>query len=397
MAALRPAHALPALALAFCATSLGAQTIDASVAALTQAKRQAQLADRRAALFEAQAAAAADEAARARAAEAAVAERIQSAEADIAAAQARIALVEQLRARQRARLAARQGPIVRLAAALQTMARRPPALALVQPGSVADIAHVRALLASELPLVQARTASLRAEVEQGARLREQADAAVATLRAGRARLDAERSALARLETQHSVRSQALTDNAMFEQDRAMALGERARDIVDLMGTLDEQAATRERLADLPGPVLRPPIPGATPTPPPQLVRSPPANLPYRIPVVGKLVTGLGEVSAAGVRARGLTLATAPRAQVVAPASGRIAYAGPFSGYGEIVIIDHGRGWTTLLTNLGGLSVRVGDTVDRGSPIGRSAADHPRVTVELRRNGAPVDITRIANG
>lgn len=385
------------LALAGAASWLGAQTVAASADALADARRQARQADARATAFEARAAQAVHEADRLRAAEAAVALRVQAAEADIAAAQARIALIEQARARQRARLAAQQGPIVRLTAALETMARRPPVLALVQPGSVTDIVHVRALLASRLPLVRARTAALRAEVERGAQLRAQADAAVESLRAGQRRLEQERAKLAKLEAGHRLRAQSLTDAAMFEQDRAMALGEQARDIVDLMGTLDAQAARREALAALPGPVLRPPLPGAAPLPPPLLTRSPPAALPYRLPVMGRLVTGLGEVSSSGVRARGLTIATAPSAQVVAPAAGRVAFAGPFRDYGRIVILDHGRGWTTLLAGLGSLSVKVGDTVDRGSPIGHARASHATVTVELRHDGAPVDITRLANG
>ena len=50
----------------------------------------------------------------------------------ISAAETRVRLIDRLRAAQRARLAERQGPIIRLTAALQTMARRPTALALVE-------------------------------------------------------------------------------------------------------------------------------------------------------------------------------------------------------------------------------------------------------------------------
>jgi septal ring factor EnvC (AmiA/AmiB activator) len=395
---LKPAILALLLLAAFPAARLiGAGPIEASKEALAQARHQASLAATRALRFEEEAKAAAHEAARARAAEAAAAARVQSAEADIAAAEARIGLVEQLRARQRARLAARQAPIVRLTAALQVMARRPPALALVQPGSLADVAHVRALLASALPVIEARTAALRAEVDRGTRLRAEADEAVAARRTARARLERERVALASLAARHRAQSHALTDAAMLEQDRAIALGARARDIVDLMGKLDEQAALGERLAALPGPLPRPAIPGAALPLPPQLVRSAPAALPFRMPVVGRLATGFGEVSESGVRARGLTLLPAPRAQVVAPAAGRIAYAGPFHGYGRIVIIDHQGGWTTLLTGLASLGVRVGDTVDRGSPIGRAAASRPTITIELRHHGTPIDIARLANG
>jgi septal ring factor EnvC (AmiA/AmiB activator) len=368
-----------------------AQTIGEEADALAEARRQAIVASKRSALLEGQAARASDDAARARAEKAAIAARIQAAEADIAAAQARIRLIEALRARQRARLAAQQGPIVRLVAALQTMARRPPALVLVQPGSLTDLVHVRSLLATTLPIVQARTAGLRAEVEAGNRLRRQADHAVATLRAGEQQLQARRLELARLEVGHRRRSQRFVDAAMFEQDRAISLGEQARDIVDLIRDLDSQAEQRDRLAELSGPVLRPAIPGQARTPVQRVAtrgERPPA---YRLPVVGRLVTGFGEVSDSGIRARGLTLATAPSAQVVAPTGGRIAYAGGFKKYGQIVIIDHGRGWTTLITDLASVAVNVGETVDQGSPIGRAGGRRATVTVELRRDGQPIDI------
>ncbi|MFS0738429.1 peptidoglycan DD-metalloendopeptidase family protein [Sphingomonas sp. 1P06PA] len=390
-----------AIAIAGLAALIGggaiAQTIQEEAAALLSARREAEAAARRSARFEAEAVRATTEAARARAAEAAVAARIQAAEADIEAAQSRIDLVERLRARQRARLAAKQEPVVRLAAALQTMARRPPALAIVQPGSLADLAHVRALLATTMPRVRARTASLRAEVAQGDRLRAQADAAAATLVAGQQRLKDQRDALAALEARHRTRSAALGESAILESDRALALGEDARDIADLMADLGEQAQVRARLAGLPGPVLRPPVPGSAATPPPDAVAAAGGSRRYRLPVVGRVVTGLGEVSESGARARGLTIAAAANAQVVAPAGGRISFAGPFRGYGRIAILDHGGGWTSVVTGLETLSVRVGESVDAGSPLGRAGPGRPQVTVELRRGNRPVDIARLVSG
>jgi murein hydrolase activator len=177
-----------------------------------------------------------------------------------------------------------------------------------------------------------------------------------------------------------------------EQDRAIALGEKARDIVDLIDQLGVAAATREELESLPGPLLRPARPGDAQISPVADVQSGSAAPPYRLPVAGTLVTGLGEVSRSGVRARGLTIATRGSAQVVAPTSGRIVFAAPYRGFGRIVIIDHGRGWTTLITSLAALDVRVGDNVVQGSPIGRTAPERPTVTVELRKGSQPVDIT-----
>ena len=383
------------LMLAILAVGAGAQNISTERAALDRAQRAARSAADRATRLESAANAANDEAAKIRATSAAVAARIQLAEADIDAAEARISVVERLRAEQRARLAEKQGPTIRLVAALQTMARRPPVLALVEPGSIRDIVHVHAMLASVVPVVRARTADLRADVERGRQLRTAADTALAAERGAQDRLIFQRQQLAALEARKRAESSRFASGAMAEQDRAIAMGEEARDIGELMGRIDDAAVVRAQLENLPGPILRPAQPSSARALPNDTAVATVSIPAYRLPVVGQVVTGLGEISETGVRARGLTIATRAGAQVVAPTSGRIVFAGPFRGYGNIVVIDHGLGWTTLVTSLAALDVKVGDVVDPGSPIGRAGPDRPTVTVELRRRGTPVDIAKLA--
>jgi murein hydrolase activator len=89
------------------------------------------------------------------------------------------------------------------------------------------------------------------------------------------------------------------------------------------------------------------------------------------------------------------LATALNARAIAPAAGRVVYAGPFRAYRGVIIIDHGEGWTSLIAGLGGLAVRVGDQVSAGQLIGRaSGGGDPRVTIELRRRGQPIDLAQL---
>jgi len=130
---------------------------------------------------------------------------------------------------------------------------------------------------------------------------------------------------------------------------------------------------------------------------PDIPDAAPANVAgvYRLPVTGTVVSGTGERAEAGSRARGLTVLTAPAAAVAAPAGGRIAYAGGFGGYGEIVILDHGKGWTSVLTGLDHAEAAVGTIVDRGAPIGRMGTRARRITIELRHDGEPVDVAGIA--
>jgi septal ring factor EnvC (AmiA/AmiB activator) len=383
------------LALGGAAAALAAPRADDPMAIeqqrLLAAKQQGAEAATRAERLDQQAAVEHDAAAKLRAQEAAVGARIDKAAADIAAAQARIALVQAKLTAQRSVLAAHQGPIVRLLAALESLARRPTIAAVAQPGSVDDLVHVRAVLATVTPAIASRTAGIRDDLAKTRALRASAALAAQSLADGRAALDAQQLALARLEATHQQRSQTLSRQALAASDQALAMGEAARDAVDRMDVLGNAADTRAALAALPDPTPRPPQPGGD-AGAMALSAWSPDDAPYRLPVAGKLVIGLGEVSDAGVRSRGLTLATAGNAAVVAPAAGRVVYARPFRDFGTVVIIDHGDGWTTMITGLGAADVRRGETVAQGAPLGRAGSgSDAQVTIELRRRGRPVDM------
>lgn len=381
---------------ALAAASLSAQGSGPSLAeqqeALVQAREQSDQARQRSDALSRQAEAATNEAQQIASQAASLAARIQAAEADIQAAQTRIAIVTELQRRQRAKLALKQEPLVRLTAALQMMTRKPTALTLVEPRSLDELIYLRSIMAAVMPEIEARTASLRNDVRQGERLRQQADQAVASLNESKQRLADRRRQLASLEANERVEAARFANDAGLEQDRALALGEEARDILDLMDQIREGGAVREALAVLDGPVLRPQQGNEQTESKP--ARSQDVASAYRLPVVGEIITGLGEISASGYRSRGLTLAVAPGAQIVAPAAGRVAYSGPYRGYGNILIIEHEAGWTSLITNLATTSVDVGNSVVPGSPLGRSETQEPTVTVELRRNGRPIDIAAL---
>ena len=352
---------------------------------LVAAKQAADAAQARAQRLETQAGAERDAAAKAKAEEQAVAARIDRAQADIAAAQARIALVQAELDSERRALAAKQGPVVRLVAALAAFARRPAVAAVAQPGSIDDMVHVRAVLSTVTPAIARRTAGLRTTLDRTRALRASAALAAKSLADGRAALDAQQLALARLEMTHQARSRDLSRAALAASDRALAMGEAAQDAVERIDTIGDARAKAAALAELPGPEPRPGSGSGLP-----LGAWPTGDAPYRLPVAGVLVTGFGEVSDAGVRSRGLTFAVAADAPVVAPAAGRVAYARKFGDFGVIVILDHGDGWTTLVTGLAEAAVTPGAHVAQGEPIGRAGHDD-RVTVELRRRGRPVDM------
>jgi septal ring factor EnvC (AmiA/AmiB activator) len=143
----------------------------------------------------------------------------------------------------------------------------------------------------------------------------------------------------------------------------------------------------------------------------------------RLPVRGSLVSGFGSATSDLAQARGIVLETRPQAQVVAPFDGQIVFEGPFRSYGQILIIEHRGGYHTVLAGLGRVDAVVGQWLLAGEPVGimgtsdgtaaasgqtatgsvTSGQDHPKLYVELRHNGQPVDpapwfgsLTRVDN-
>jgi septal ring factor EnvC (AmiA/AmiB activator) len=114
---------------------------------------------------------------------------------------------------------------------------------------------------------------------------------------------------------------------------------------------------------------------------------PPAG--YRLPVTGRVLAGFGAPVGGGT-SKGLVLGPPQGAVVIAPAEGRVAFSGPYRGYGRIVIIEHAGGWTSLVTGLARSDVVVGEQLVAGAPLGVAPRSGPRVTLELRHDGEPVN-------
>jgi murein hydrolase activator len=73
--------------------------------------------------------------------------------------------------------------------------------------------------------------------------------------------------------------------------------------------------------------------------------------------------------------------------------GTVAFADPFSGYGNLVIVDHGDKAYSLYGHLSSISVKKGDRVDASSTVGlagRNPSGNPSLYFELRVDGKPVD-------
>ncbi len=122
-------------------------------------------------------------------------------------------------------------------------------------------------------------------------------------------------------------------------------------------------------------------------------------LPTKKPADGPFTSGFGvRVSPMGDGAEkmheGLDIANLVGSAIRAPAQGTITFAGRKSGYGQIVIVDHGYGLETWYGHTSKILVKPGQLVKRGQTMalvgnsGRSTGPH--LHYEVRVHGIPVD-------
>ena len=356
------------------------ETIDA---VLARARAEAEVAAKRLATLEAQAAKAGNVAARLKAERAAAAAAIEDSEARISAADAALRLARAEVAAGEQRLARKRAPLAALLAGLAQMGRQPPLLSIADGGSLDEIVRVRALLDATMPVIARRSAALGSELAQRRRLAASADAARASLVGERDQLARRQQRFAALEAAAAAtRAATLQGEAFGAGDRVLASSE------NLDQARDDAARRRAGLASaaalLPLGLAPPrPVRGDAPLPA--------HDFAYSLPLDAPLVDGLGSVSPAGIASRGLRFGNARGAAVIAPADGKILFAAPYRGQDGIVIIDHGRGWTSLLLGVASKVPR-GAAVRRGQPLGQALGP---VGVELRQAGRPVSPAFIA--
>lgn len=362
----------------------------------------------------------------------------QNQEAEITALEERLVTLQAREAELTARLAGRRQQMTGIAAALQRIALRPPETLVLAPGDAVDTARSALLLRVAIPEVEARAASLREElaalhevrdtIEQR---RDELDAATAALQTERERLRALLDRKAALRAKVAAESDAL-------RARADKLAVEAKTLRELMQGFEAHAraaqAARAARPEAPPPAPAEEVPAAeapsgedlaaaptapeaaTPTTPdspvagaetgptptqtqvalvqPDNIRPfPQERASLRLPASGRIVARYGQARDEADTSKGIVIAARPLAQVVAPFDGQVVYAGPFRSYGQILIIEHGGRYHTLLAGLDRIDAVVGQWVLAGEPVGvlgPSQNGMAELYLELRRAGQPIN-------
>ena len=115
------------------------------------------------------------------------------------------------------------------------------------------------------------------------------------------------------------------------------------------------------------------------------------------PAAGPLVSRFGREPQSrfgtGIVRNGIEIGAPAQSPVTAVHAGRVAFADQFTGFGRLVIVEHGQGVFSLYGHLDTLSVARGTQLDGGAVLGtsgRTPGGREAVYFELRIDGRPVD-------
>lgn len=306
--------------------------------------------------------------------------------------EARLAELRQAERTDAEALERRKQQMLGVLTAVQRLAWRPTEALIAQPTSPADTVRSAILLRAALPQIQESADALRRELDDLSVLRADIAGKRQDAAQTQAKLEGEQRRIKGLIRRKQQLQLAALEQGQDAERRLVRMAGEAEDLRDLLARLQEEAKRRRDMESAAARLAPKPAP---PKPMPQQAAAHPfstrmGELPY--PARGTVTAQFGQPTELGTSHRGITIETRPGAQVVAPYDGQVMFAGPFRGYGQLLIIEHGEGYHTLLAGMARIDSLVGQRLMAGEPVGvmEQSDGKPALYFELRRNGQPVN-------
>ena len=201
----------------------------------------------------------------------------------------------------------------------------------------------------------------------------------------------QRAVAVKLKERHSLNSK-LSEQLGLEKTRLASLAKEAKDLEQLISTID---ARKKRQTQTLGAAAK-----KTAAYVESAIRSGGAQgkmRPFRkakgrlkAPSSGKII-GRYNTKSSDELSKGMTIETVGSASVNAPYDGKVAYAGDFRGYGNMVILKHSQDYFTLMAGLGRIDTSAGEVILEGEPLGAMPdGSASKLYVELRKGGSPLN-------
>jgi murein hydrolase activator len=313
----------------------------------------------------------------------------------------------------KASLESRRDLIGHVLAALQRIGGKPPPAVIVSAQDILATVRASIVLGSVLPQLRGEARALSEDLAELVRLKGQITAERDELAANLSRLRDERARLASLV--EARRTTVATDEAALGEagKRAASLTAKAKSLRDFLVGLDADIAQSEKkaadqrkqtealIASTQSSFTAASLKEPTKLNPKVAFAEARGLLP--LPVSGSIARDFGDPDEVMGTTRGVSIATRVGAVVSSPSEGVIAHAGPFRGYGQLLIINAGNGYHIVLAGMGHIDVTVGQPVLAGEPVGgmgdanmlttdagKPTSGGPVLYVEFRKDGSAIN-------
>lgn len=338
----------------------------------------------------------------------AAAKKIQNGEDELRKKQDELAILQKHLSESEEKFNSENDMLVETLAALQNLALRPSEAVLVQPLSPVEVMRSSILLRGSVHALESRASSIRKSIEDISNQKKQIALRLQDLEKDNKKLAQQQDDMKKLSQQKSTMYSQISSKSEEAKKKADMLASQAHNLRDLLEKLEKQKEinrrqmaekkrlAREQAADklrkenhgLEASYMAENNTAAQETPVTGFSK---AKGRLSRPARGPLVTAFHTELSKGVVSNGIDIKTAAKAQVIAPFDGTVIYAGPFKNFANLVIIDHGEGYTSLLSGLGETDTEVGQMLLAGEPVGTMPTDeNSKLHMEIRKNNHPVD-------
>ncbi len=291
--------------------------------------------------------------------------------------------------------------LIKTLAALQNLALKPTESLLVQPLSPVDIIRSAMILRETVPYLEENAERIREKLHDIAAKKNRVEKQIAEISKQKTVMQAEHERMRRLVLKKSKLRNTVEIKSEKAKKNMDKLASQAQDLRDLFNKIEKQrqaAAAREAERRRQEELKKQEEKQSD-----GLIKSheraitniasgfakAKGSLP--MPARGSIITRYGEQRVKGVSSKGITIATRQNAQVISPFDGAVVFAGPFRGYGDMIIVEHGDGYLSLLAGLGNIDVELGQMLLAGEPVGQMPDDGTaELYVEIRKDNQPIN-------
>lgn len=315
-------------------------------------------------------------------------------------------------------------------ASLQSLALHPTEALFAHPSSPVDVIRSAMLLRGSVPYLDNRAAKIKEDLEDIAARKKAVEKKLQALSEQKSSLLKQQQSLKKMAAQKNSMRKKLEGESRKTQEEARQLASKATDLRELMEKLEHdkeirrrrqeeirraarereieerrrlEEEQRRRLESGEGSGLRTEDGELYQAEESEMIDLIPENAKKSVtnfadargsltrPARGPIITSYGQELSKGVNSKGIVIKTRENAQVIAPYDGSVIFSGPFKGYGNLIIIDHGRGYMSLLAGMDSVDTETGQMVLAGEPVGiMPDSDSAKLYMEIRKDKRPVN-------